>query len=507
MKTFFKLFGLFLTSLILISFSIGAIGQDLKNTSCFVQSSSQYESMYLKALDVYKQKLNPVLITGNSKYLNTTNDYQFLLDTVYLYTVSDNPTRFIYTYSENNFRISTITQVVVNGDWEYSTYEAASFDVAGNKLTSLWRRWEDGSFVNVSKDTYTYNTNGNMLSSLREVWENGNWISSRRGTYVYNTADNLLSYLDERWNDSNWVNFSFELYTYDELAHLLTSVGSLWVGNVWVTDYQSSYTYDVNGNLIFGITEQWQDGEWVNYYRETYTYSSANNRLTLIDEFWETDTWVNSQYTQYSYDDLGFLTQTIEQIWMTDTWLNNRKEFFVYHTYGGYETILLETWDGNAWVNSSMTQNNYDEYGNSVDVQFFDWVNDNWEHTEDGLLRLFFNYSTEIELYTGYFIEASYSSVIVGVDELTLQKENSISCFPNPAISSTTIKVELQHENNCSFNLYNISGKKVKSIYEGNLSQGKHDIVLNTAYLPQGIYFAELKTTEDTKFLKIFITK
>jgi hypothetical protein len=259
--------------------------------------------------------------------------------------------------------------------------------------------------------------------------------------------------------------------------------------------------------MITGLTEMNVDGEWYNYYQETYTYNEANNRLTFTGEFWETDTWVFSHGNLYTYDALDFLSYVVEQLWENDAWVNSRKEFYVYNTYGGYETVLVELWETDAWVNSSMTLNNYDEYGNSIDVQFFNWVDDNWEHTIDGVLRLFYDYSIEVEYFTGYLIDASYSSVQVGVNEVVNENVLGFICSPNPASGSTTITTSLLDNTVVEINLFDYSGKKVQTIHNGMLTQGLHDFTISTEQLPAGMYIATLVTTTETQFLKLIITK
>ncbi len=502
MKTLYKFFYNFLIIFIVSNMMIldDVIAQD------FHQNQPQYESMYMKNLDYFLQKSNPVYIASiNQKEIRT--DYLFLLDTTYVYTVSNNPTRYSYSYSDNHLLTSKISEVIVNNSWVFSTYQANTYDDNGNIATTLWRTWDNGSFTNVAKDSYEYDFNGNITSSLHEMWANGSWENNNRSTYIFNVGGNLVSHLNVTWDGSTWVNNTFELYTYDDLGNLLTAVGSLWVDGVWVTDTQNIYSYDDNNNMIEAITEIWINDEWQNYFHQNFTYDAANNRLSAISQFWDSTAWVNSNNDAYVYDNLGFLSSDISQSWQDSIWVNQHKETFVYNYFGGFETVLNQVWDTTNWVNLTMALNNYDEFGNTIDAQYFNWVDDTWGHTIDGVLRLFYDYSTKTELTVGYLADAQYTSVQVGVNESFNVSTVGLSCKPNPAASSTIISVDVATEANVSVRLLNNMGSTIKNVYTGQLTKGSHNFNINVSSLAAGNYYVVFATDNEKKSAKLIITK
>ena len=467
---------------------------------------SKFETRYMQIHDQYKQSLDPVSFMNINNQRNVRDGFVLLIDVATNFPVSGDPIRYIYEYTPEGYKQNTLVKVLNNGNWEIDSYEICTFDINGNILTSFWRIWDNGSLKNDTYITYSYNENSDMLTYLNQTWTNNSWNNVSQGTYVYNSSGKVVSFLSNVYEDNNWINNSFEVYTYDEFNNMITAVGSIWENNNWVSDRQHTYTYDDNSNLITGLTEMWDETSWVNFYMETYTYNVANKRETYVGELWSNDAWSNINNITYTYDELYFLTMIVEQIWDNNSWLNTNREQYFYETYGGLETVLIEIWDTDVWVNSTLSQNTYDDYGNTTNGEFFNWIDDNWGHTIDGIIRIYYDYSLNIAYFTGYLTEVTYSSIYVDVDEKP-SKINSFTCKPNPAKFTTTITTNLKNQSNTEINLYTSTGEKVKNIFSGPLDGGIHSFKILTKSLPTGMYVATIVTNNTTKSLKLIITK
>jgi uncharacterized delta-60 repeat protein len=66
--------------------------------------------------------------------------------------------------------------------------------------------------------------------------------------------------------------------------------------------------------------------------------------------------------------------------------------------------------------------------------------------------------------------------------------------FPNPFSENTVIQFFLQNNQFVKIEMYNVQGKKIKIIQEGNLVAGNHRVTLNSDGLVPGVYMLELKT-------------
>jgi len=75
--------------------------------------------------------------------------------------------------------------------------------------------------------------------------------------------------------------------------------------------------------------------------------------------------------------------------------------------------------------------------------------------------------------------------------------ESNLSINPNPYSNSTLLEYELPQSSNVQINIYNYLGEKVKVLVNEQQVKGKHQVIVNGADLPAGIYFCVLKTNPE----------
>ena len=78
---------------------------------------------------------------------------------------------------------------------------------------------------------------------------------------------------------------------------------------------------------------------------------------------------------------------------------------------------------------------------------------------------------------------------------------------PNPAGSETTIQYELQNNASVTFEMYDVTGKKVLSMNEGAQNKGKHSINLTTEKIASGTYYYSLKADNNRITKKLVVAK
>lgn len=95
---------------------------------------------------------------------------------------------------------------------------------------------------------------------------------------------------------------------------------------------------------------------------------------------------------------------------------------------------------------------------------------------------------------------------LVGV--LDVPKEYALDQnFPNPFNPTTTIRFGLPVTEYTTITLYDVTGRKVMTLLDGDMSAGYHDVVLNAAYLPSGLYFYSIKAGDFTAVKKLTLLK
>lgn len=98
------------------------------------------------------------------------------------------------------------------------------------------------------------------------------------------------------------------------------------------------------------------------------------------------------------------------------------------------------------------------------------------------------------------------SQVISGVQEQFIRSRfNLRDCYPNPASEFTTIKFRINMANEVGLTLNDSQGRALRTLLKENRGEGEHEVRINVADLPTGIYFYQLKTGfyQETKKLII----
>ena len=81
-----------------------------------------------------------------------------------------------------------------------------------------------------------------------------------------------------------------------------------------------------------------------------------------------------------------------------------------------------------------------------------------------------------------------------------------IKVFPNPFSGNTTLEFAISERGHVNFNLYDINGRSVSTLFDGYADNDiTYRVKINLEKLPAGIYFAKLMTSSGKGFYKKFI--
>lgn len=116
------------------------------------------------------------------------------------------------------------------------------------------------------------------------------------------------------------------------------------------------------------------------------------------------------------------------------------------------------------------------------------------------------------EIYSGNYI-INITSVDDNINEPEILRTELLSAYPNPFNPSTTIQFRLKDNDAVNLEIYNIIGKKVKTLINGHiLNTGKHSIVWNGDddrgnKVSSGIYLYRLTTSDYSSVKKVVMIK
>lgn len=83
----------------------------------------------------------------------------------------------------------------------------------------------------------------------------------------------------------------------------------------------------------------------------------------------------------------------------------------------------------------------------------------------------------------------------------------TLSAYPNPFNSSTTLSFTLSHESDVRLSLVNVLGREVKTIADKPFAAGNHQIILNAENLSTGIYFVRLESSFGIRTQKLMLIR
>jgi hypothetical protein len=89
--------------------------------------------------------------------------------------------------------------------------------------------------------------------------------------------------------------------------------------------------------------------------------------------------------------------------------------------------------------------------------------------------------------------------------ETQLTENETFNTYPNPATGNMFLNLNLSAGSYITASLINLEGKQISTLYNGNLSAGKHHLQLDVNQIKTGVYFLQVTANGVTKHKKIMI--
>src|SRR5690606_3307643 len=109
-----------------------------------------------------------------------------------------------------------------------------------------------------------------------------------------------------------------------------------------------------------------------------------------------------------------------------------------------------------------------------------------------GNIHTFMEYTLDFTNFSLFAMRSGECSPsAVNVPEID---RSALKVFPNPVSSSATLTVEQLVKGYVRIDLYDASGKKAKTVYDGNLPNGATVFNIDFDHLPEGLYLLRLQS-------------
>jgi hypothetical protein len=86
-------------------------------------------------------------------------------------------------------------------------------------------------------------------------------------------------------------------------------------------------------------------------------------------------------------------------------------------------------------------------------------------------------------------------------------RELALSVYPSPAAGSVTVEFTLPEEGRVTVVLYDLSGRRVMTVYDGETTTGRHELSCDTAALTPGVYLVRLAADTGTLTQRVVIAR
>jgi hypothetical protein len=375
----------------------------------------------------------------------------------------------------------------------------------------------DSAVVNNYKYQFEYYGDGKLKSDIcpkgfrvQEI-VNGRliikWLPSRND-YFYNEKGKVDSVEYDLWKDTAWVNDYIIHYSYDNDENLLSKVYSD-SGKIWRTDINK---YDSSGNPI--LSEQVI--VWLNDTTLTTREYDSQNRLTKVVT--RIGPYPSYSFDQrfYQYDSSGNINCIVPSIY----YITQSPEIDTVNQYLDY----YFEFDNSGKLQTETLYSFYDLDTTKVVVYSTSYIYDNYDKIQEMYNKQFFYYDANGNLDTllmvgsiGYFADKAtlidsygnkidfskssgstfgrynffyYSKQVTGVEKSQyIGKTFKLSQnYPNPFNPSTIIKYTIPKETFVTLTVYDILGRKIKTLVSGEKSAGSYSVEFNAEKYSSGVY-------------------
>lgn len=97
--------------------------------------------------------------------------------------------------------------------------------------------------------------------------------------------------------------------------------------------------------------------------------------------------------------------------------------------------------------------------------------------------------------------------MVTDIDDDIRQDVHAMITYPNPFSTFTTVAYELSRPGQVSVEVFDFSGRKIATLFQGFQMQGNHEVTFEAGALADGMYLATIKTSQGITTQKMVLKK
>lgn len=172
-----------------------------------------------------------------------------------------------------------------------------------------------------------------------------------------------------------------------------------------------------------------------------------------------------------------------------------------------FTSVLINNTVKLNWKTADEINNSgFEIYRNNYKIGFIKGKNcaSLYNYTDNNLLSGTYYYKIRQIDYNGNYEE--FSPNINPIDVKTPNKID-FTIYPNPFNSVTRLRYTLKRAADLKINIYNISGKLIKRIYDGYKSEGYYEQSINDSEMSSGVYILKIQIEDFNQSVKLVLLK
>ncbi|OFY83216.1 MAG: hypothetical protein A3F72_03360 [Bacteroidetes bacterium RIFCSPLOWO2_12_FULL_35_15] len=111
-----------------------------------------------------------------------------------------------------------------------------------------------------------------------------------------------------------------------------------------------------------------------------------------------------------------------------------------------------------------------------------------------------------LALTGGDFSDSGFAGLVAGIENNSMDV-NSLVVYPNPVHDAANVIFNINRAAKVTVTIYDITGKLVANVYNGEMNSGKTILTINTSNFNTGIYYINFLSNEINKTTKMVVVK
>ena len=429
---------------------------------------------------------------------NKSNSFGFVPEQVIL----DDTLRISYSYFDEGKGLTIEYAILKSNVWQ-NWYRMTKY-YFNNGYTDIKEDWINNEWEKVSKSQHTSIINGNTRVELSEQWSNNTLTYSHKDVIISTYKGNIGIIVYEAWT-KNVLEYTYRnTNTYDIRGNIVLNTSEDLINGVWIPNsYRNTYTYDAKGKILTRMFELWENGIWNPSDREIHEYDNFGKELVFSAESFIGNQWIKQYRFTYTFDNNGNELTFCRESFRDTILVSAARENNFYDQNGNIIRYLSETYNNNnVWSNESLIQYDYDINGNAIQSHAYRWDN-GWRNSLH-YLQLYYNNKNDYLGFEGKKVDVKYK-VFEGAKNI--ERFGLSQNYPNPFNPTTQINYQLPKSGFVSVKVYNIVGKEIATLVNGEKQAGIYTVNFNAVNLPSGVYIYTLKAGGFVETKKLLLLK